>query len=356
MKKKVDNLGLISTVIICLVALLSAPAHAVSFKISGQINRAVMYADNGVDSEVFHVDNDNSSTRFRFVGSEEIGNGMTAGIVWETQFESNTSSGVDIGQNSDGTSAFTERKLEAFFSGGWGKVWIGQGDGAANGTSEVDLSGTNVITYAGVVDMNGGINFVNSVGTKIITIASTRNQFDGLSRNDRLQYDTPKIGPLTLSASATNGDAWELAARLSTELGGLGKIAAAIGYVDTESRTIPQYDQLGASISWLHGTGVNLTLSYGTRDTVGSTEDPENYYAKLGFKQGKHAVSVEWGRTDDLAAVGDESSSYGGAYVFNAYKGVELYAAYRLYELDRLGVTNLEDINVLVVGTRVKFF
>ena len=355
MKKYIVKLGFLSIVIICSIVLLVAPVYAVSFKISGQVNRALEYVDNGVDSEFFHVDNDNSSTRFRFVGSEEIGYGITAGIVWESQFESNSSANIDVGQDpSDGSSTFSERKLEAYFSGNWGKVTIGQGDGAANGSAEVDLSGTSVVTYAGINDMAGSVSFVDSSGGVIDTIGSTRSQFDGLSRNDRLRYDSPKLGPVTLSGSATNGDAWELAARLSTELENIGKIAAAIAYVDSQDRSTPQFDQIDGSISWLHDTGVNLTLSYGSRDTDGGRE-AENYYVKLGYKRGNHAVSVEWGQTDDLAAVDDESSSYGAGYVFNIFKGVELYAGYRLYELDRPGVST-EDISVLMAGTRVKFF
>jgi len=350
---KFKKIGFLSTITICLVVLLVAPVYAVSFKISGQINRALERVDNGVDSDWFHVDNDNSSTRFRFVGSEEIAYGLTTGIVWETQFESNPSNEIDVGQNNDGTSEFTERKFEAYFSGNWGKATIGQGDGAANGTAEVDLSGTSVVTYAGVNDMAGGVTFVDSSGAGITTIGSTRSQFDGLSRNDRLRYDSPKLGPVTLSTSVTNGDAWELAARLSTEMEGLGKIAAAIGYVDGGDR-VP-YEQFDGSVSFLHDTGVNLTLSYGSRDRNNRSEDATNYYVKLGYKQGKHAVSVEWGQTDDLDIDGDESSNYGAGYVFNIHKGIELYAGYRLYELDRPSVS-AEDISVFMAGTRVKFF
>ena len=67
-------------------------AYAVTVKLSGQINRALMWADNGNNSELFHVDNDNSSTRFRLTGMEEFGKNLKVGVVWETQFESNTSS------------------------------------------------------------------------------------------------------------------------------------------------------------------------------------------------------------------------------------------------------------------------
>ncbi len=355
-----QKIGFLSLIAVCAAVLVVAPVYAVSFKISGQVNRAVEYVDNGVNSEWFHVDNDASSTRFRFVGSEEISNGMTAGIVWESQFESNSSANIDVGQNNDGGSAFSERKMEAYFSGNWGKATIGQGSGAADGTVEVDLSGTSVITYAGVVDMASSVSFVDSSGTAIATIGGTRNQFDGLGRVDRLRYDSPKLGPVTLSASATNGDAWELAARLATEMEGIGKIAAAIGYADTQDRENSSgvkldYEQLGGSVSFLHDSGINLTLSYGVRDFDNRSQDAENYYVKLGYILGKHAISVEWGQTDDLEVVGDESSSYGAGYVFNIHDGIELYAGYRLFDLDRSGVST-EDINVFMAGTRVKFF
>jgi len=210
-------------------------------------------------------------------------------------------------------------------------------------------------TYSDIGTTAAGVTFVDSTGASVATVGSVHANFDGLSRNDRLRYDSPKLGPVILSASATNGDAWELAARVTTELENIGKIAAAIGYVDSQDRSTPEFDQIGASISWLHDTGVNLTLVYGVRDPDGGIE-AENYYAKLGYKRGKHAVSVEWGQTDDLAAAGDEANSYGAGYVFNVYKGIELYAGYRLYELDRSSGLSIEDINILMAGTRVKFW
>jgi predicted porin len=124
----------------------------------------VLWADNGTDSDVGHVDNDNSSTRFRIRGSADVTGNTQAGITWETEFESNTSSKFDINQNNDGSADFKERKLEAWYKGPWGKLSIGQGDGAANGTSEMDLSGTTVIAYSGLADMAGGITFKTTGG------------------------------------------------------------------------------------------------------------------------------------------------------------------------------------------------
>ena len=48
--------------------------------------------------------------------------------------------------------------MDAWVEGGWGRVNIGQGDGAANGATESDLSGTGMANGIGVADIGGGIN------------------------------------------------------------------------------------------------------------------------------------------------------------------------------------------------------
>jgi hypothetical protein len=355
MKTKQTHMYTVLVVGLVCWALLVAPALAVEVKLSGQINRAMIWADNGNDSELFHVDNDNSSTRFRLTGEQDLGS-IKAGVVWENEFQSNASNNVDIGQNSDGTSSFNDRKLEAWFGGFFGRFWIGQGDGAANGTSEVDLSGTSVIMYSGVNDTAGSFTFRDDDDNTVATIGSTRSNFDGLSRNDRLRYDTPTFAGFSFAASITNGNAWEAAGRWSQEFNRLGKFAAAIGYIDNADRGNPDdsYSQLGTSVSWLHTTGLNATLSYGLRSIENQSDDPTNYYLKVGYTWGIHAAALEYGLTSDLAASGDDSSNVGAAYVIKPWSGVEFYGTIRSYSLDRSGV-DTNNINQFMFGTRVKF-
>ena len=355
MRKAVKKLFYTGTAVLISIASVQA-VHALEVKLSGQVNRAMMWADNGNDSELFHVDNDNSSTRFRLTGSEQVNDMVKIGVNWENEFESNSSSKVEIGQNGDGDApVLKERKMEAYFDTPYGKVSIGQGDGAANGTSEMDLSGTSVVMYAGVNDTAGSISFRDGDDNVIAEIGDTRSNFDGLSRNDRLRYDSPKFFGFTASASATNGDAYEFALRYAADYGDPGKVAFAVGYVDTQDRTDPTYSQVGGSISYLHKIGINATLSAGTRDIDDADNEPVNYYGKLGYKKGIHAVAVEYGMTQDLAQEDDESSNYGRAYVIKPWKGTEFYGTFRSYQFDRDGVDDIEDINVVMIGTRLKF-
>jgi hypothetical protein len=63
---------------------------------------------------------------------------------------------------------------------------------------------------------------------------------------------------------------------------------------------------------------------------------------------------------DNGAAQGDEGKSYGIGYVWNPVSYLELFAGYRIYQLDRdasllpAGV-GIEDITVGQIGTRIRF-
>ena len=170
LKKKFQS-GFVVLAITAAVLFAISPAKAVDFGISGQINRAALYADDGDDAKWFFVDSNNSSTRFRFTGSNEFDENWKVGIVWENQMESNSSSDdslnddgdgvIDIGSDDDvGDITFTERKMEFYIEHKkFGKLTLGQGDTASNGAAEVDLSGTDVVAYSTIGDMAGGFFF-----------------------------------------------------------------------------------------------------------------------------------------------------------------------------------------------------
>jgi len=360
--KSALNPLVLGTAVASALAMLAAPAYALEAKISGQVNRAIMHADDGNNSEIFHVDNDNSSTRFRFTGSEDIGSGLKAGIVWEVEYQSNDSDQVTLvgapGKSDTGTT-FGERKMEVFFAGAFGQVTLGQGDGAMNGGIEVDLSGTTVVGYAGIGDLGGAITFGGTAG---LSLRSVINQQDFESRYDRLRYDSPKLGPVTISLSTgTNGglDTEEYGIWYSSNLGAAGTLAFAVGFSTKDFSTVapdPRGDQetTGGSISWLHPSGWNVTLA--TSSVANDAgKDSDFKYVKVGYKTGRHAFSADFGMGDDQVAVGDEAEHFGVQYVFAPNQAVDLYAGYKTLGLDRAGGVTFDDIKILAVGSRIKF-
>ncbi len=72
----------------------------VSLKLSGQINKALLFWDsdfegtNG-DSNVYIVDNDLSGSRFRLTGGAKITSDLSAGFAAEFEFQTNDSDAVD---------------------------------------------------------------------------------------------------------------------------------------------------------------------------------------------------------------------------------------------------------------------
>ena len=148
---------------------LAAPmaVHAVKYKLSGQINRAAVYQNDGRNSDIQFVDNISSGTRWRLTGSEDMGNGMKVGFNWEWQNSQNPANGGAAIKSGDFGEAETMRKAEVWFSGGWGKISLGQGDGAGNGTTEVDLSDTWNVAYTGRSSFGAAVAWRTGSGASI---------------------------------------------------------------------------------------------------------------------------------------------------------------------------------------------
>jgi len=360
MRKNMQKI-FVTMAIIAAAMLAISPANAVDFAISGQINRAVMYADDGSTGKWFFVDNDNSSTRFRFTGANDFENSWKVGIVWEVEMQSNASNKVSMDENDTSDVHFDERKMEFWVSQTYGKAWLGQGDTASNGTSEVDLSGTTVAAYSSVGDVGSSFEFQKDGAGTNITVGGSRSNFDGLSRKDRLRYDTPKFAGFYGSASVMSENRWDAALRYAGDFG-WAKLAAAGAWSDPGTSgdselSNPVRDVDGwfsSSASMLFNNGLNLTVSYAKRDQ--DNTDPWNLFGKVGYQfLEKHAASIQYSRTENLSAKDDKGDSFGLAYVFSPWKSVEFYGTYYLHMLDRDAAGDPDDINIFMTGGRVKF-
>ena len=373
-----------------IAAAMAAPtvSHAVKYKLSGQINRAMTVMDDGHNSDVQFIDNSSSGTRWRMKGSEDIGNGNKVGFNWEWQVQSNQAGGP-IGSPDTGL-AQDLRKAEVWFSGSWGKVNFGQGDGAGNGTTETDLSDTWNVAYNGRTSFGGAVAWRTSAGGTItgkggvapttykfdedlatghtlnknaaLTHGDTFNSFDAFSRYDRIRYDTPALGPVVLSVSAGQADKYEVAGRWSQGLGG-GQISAGLFY--GKDRAPGKGDpakpnvknRYGGSIAYLFSFGTNLLASFGSNepDTAGSTT-AKTWYVKAGHKWGNNAASIGYGESKDVVD-GFNDKGFNIGFNHNIPKAkVDLYAGYHFNQLDTPStVASVDDIQAFVLGTKLKF-
>ena len=67
----------------------------VKLSIEGQVNRGLLYYNDGNKSAVRHVDNGASSTRLAFKGSAQATDDLVLGATIEVQFESNSTGTVN---------------------------------------------------------------------------------------------------------------------------------------------------------------------------------------------------------------------------------------------------------------------
>ncbi len=326
-------------------------SNKVNFTVSGQVSRALTFADNGTDSDTLFVDNTNSGSRVRIVGKTDFG-ASSAGVNIETQFEDNLSYATDI-DDKDNNNVFTSRKRELWIKGGWGKVTLGKGDGAANNTSEVDNSGTWIANNVGDF-LHSGLSFADNTGKKIVKLANSMTNFDGFSRNNRLRYDTPKIGPVSLAVSQTQRGS-ELGLFYNQPLGVGSKLSGALGYVKESDSDLKQ---LGLSISYLMANGLSVTGHYGMRNPDNTSVDPKGMYVKVAKKMGgakNHIISTAYHTVNDAVLAGDKAKRVNVSYVYLIpNRRIEVFGDVQKASLERT-TGNLEDLSSVSLGSRIKF-
>jgi predicted porin len=336
-------------------------AQNLQVQLYGQVNRALMFADNEVNSKWFHVDGQPSSTRFGIQGISQVMPGLRAGGRIESEMKSNPSNVVSFTDASAGAVGgqvlFAERWLDAWLEGAWGRIEMGQGSGAADDASTIDLSGTGIANGVALADWGGAIPFTTAGGVATgLNPNAVIDNLDFESRYDRVRYISPVFGGFRFQAGfgqkSDAGEAMEASIWYTAKIA--GELQAALGY---SSVNLAPDDQVtvGGSVSWLHTSGFNITGAYTTRDLpVAPSRDASHWYIKPGYKFGPHAISFIYAVGEDQATAGDEATGYGLGYVWNPIRWAEIYANYIMYKLDQTG-GSLNDITVAAVGTRIRF-
>lgn len=339
------------------IALASGMAQAAEVDFYGHISQAAMFVDDGTNSESYIVDTSNSASRVGVKASQKAGE-LTYGAHLEVQFSNNPSSKVTSTTKSI-SPEFEERHVNVYIKGGFGKVSIGQGDGAANGNTERDLSGTSLASFTNPTSLGGAAQFIDANGGGNVTLKKAMSNLDFESRYDRLRYDLPKLGGFLVSVSQGvkgNNDVTELGVRRVFKLDENGVIHAAAGYsMESKDGVADQETTVGGSVSWRGNSGLNLTAGYSTvSDDDQANPDADFFTMKGGYIFGKNAVSLRYAVANDLVKDGDEATSWVLGYVHKPAKNLDLFASFGLHSLDRSGAS-FDDITVLTTGLRFKF-
>ena len=310
---------------VAVAAALAAPmaAQAVDVTVSGHVARALVITDMSGDagSESKFKDWGSSPSRFRMSGSGEImDGGTTAGFFLELGEKGNM------------------RQSHVFFSGGFGKIALGDASEAADSRAYSDKSGVFVAHGQETGDARGAY-------------------FDGLSggTTEGVHYTSPSIGMGSLEASVGNDDRWSASLVLNTDAGGAA-IRGEAGILDLGSGQ----SSVGASLGTKLAGGLTWSAAWAKQTNKGAASDPGYIQTTVGYIMGDTSVGVGWYRSSNFVNKDSKGTILGLGVNHNLPKvNAHVFASIQQYKAeddaanDGAG-TDTKD-TVFVVGSRVRF-
>lgn len=363
----------------------------VKLEVSGYVNEALIFWDDGFEDNVGVYTNDNSRTRFRFKGSAKITDDVKAGYLLEIGVRSANSKRFTQDDPNPADEAGLDVRHSAWYveSKSLGTVWVGRTGPAAEAITEINLANTkDVAKFSDVEDSALGL-FVRTPGGGTTNlqfrraIRDTGDQPGESERGQIVKYVSPEFGGFAVTAAWGADDYWDIGMNFKGEFGGF-KMAAGIAYgretsknapTDTDSYQIGncrmvddnlnfECDQVGGSASIMHeDTGLYVTAGAGWSQTDavdglygGNADDESTFYSieagieRKFFPIGKTTLfaqyyDVDSGSTDRAVSVdgvatggsviGADLQMYGGGIVQEvSAASMLLYVYYRHVEAD----------------------
>ena len=333
--------------------MVAAPSAQAAVQISGQVNVAALFGSAADDLTV--VDNNTTGSRFRFKASKKFGNGFAVGTRYELQAQfAQSNSSTQIGSNSGGadpvapldadglptdgaglTPVREVRYADVWVKGPFGKIGIGRGDGAANGTAEA----------VGLLNFLGG----NESHLLFNGLGSDFNDIDGLSRQNRVRYDSPKFGGFRFAVSLDNEDEQELGL-FYDQKASWGKLRVRAGFTSGEE----DQSTTDFSVAYKFPFGLGLNYSTGEADNAAGVTTSENDWFLVSYDISKHfVVSAGVGEEQESDAAGDNELTILSA-VWKPVKGAEIYLNYGDWT-NNVVSNEADDDNAFGLGGRFKF-
>jgi hypothetical protein len=292
-------------------ALTGADRSQRSVRIYGQLNRAVMYWDDGRESSTYAVDNDTSSSRFGMLGTHRLAGDLMAGFRVEIDTRATLSSELSaddaLGDLGDGAI----RLRHAYWyveDSKLGRLTLGQQSPATDDITIINLGARMsdaALHYNNKFDvrLSSAGGFTPAFGVNWEDLAHTVDSMRGLY----VRYDAPTFKGMLLSAAAGEDGVWDVALRYTNGPSWL-HLAGGIGYMEDPRAGVRD---LKGSFSMLHeATGLFATVAGGLREddgvAVDMPRDGSFYFVQLGatrryFPFGKTTLYAEYGRYADFS-------------------------------------------------------
>ena len=340
------------------------------FSVGGHINRVVNIADDGANTDAYHLDSGSVPTLTYLKAYLPVDDDLTVGGHIEYALQHNSASAT----SQDSSPGFTTsaRNFEMTLdSKRLGKLWFGRGLMSSFVAVELDKSQTWRYNIISPGNSFGGLKFVDESNKELssLTVASAFIDAEAFNRKDRIRYDSPLFGGFRISGSYGTADANDLSLRWNGQLGSLEMTAA----ITTQNNPVEGRvaDRIDGGIALYHGaTGLSFTLAGVDQEykqsfykDFGRTEgDNSGYAVRLGlrrnwFSLGETRMALDYSASEDVLYAADDARSTGFFISQNIDAwSLEPYFGYRYYDYDTGPNANglsLENIQVWSLGARM---
>jgi hypothetical protein len=190
-----------------------------------------------------------------------------------------------------------------------------------------------------------------------------------MGKVDRVRYDAPALGPVTVSVShgtdlglyVQGRPFTDVGAVLDKDLGDGNKLGATLGYVvlDTGLPAGNEENSMGA-ITFMSGTGISISVAASKLERDDGSLDGRWRYIKLGFDRENQHMALDYSLgTDqlgeDAAVKGTQGKEVGVGYVYDFAKGIKGYAGYKIFTIDDHPTLRLDALKVVTFGMYLRF-
>ena len=346
-----------------------------SVAISGQIQRAFFYVDDGSSERVRHGEHGQSESGIDIKGSSAVNKDVKASFHIDMDVDTQQ-------QNPDGTvnggfggeasgDINTPKVYAALAHSSMGKVAIGRNSAAADGVAHTQLHGAYGFSAALMLANIGDIQLRNTTdqslsGNNIDTRFSTALSDPG-GRSPMIRYDTPRVGGFAAAISHEDAGHVSFGANYGGSVGPF-KVSVKTGYHNGDGDA-DNVAAVGSSI--MHSSGLGGGFNYSlvmdgvqdttaNQDTAMSDQDIHQWYAHVFYKSkfsemGATTLLGEWQQSRDFGASGAEGNSFGVGIGQNIdAAAVSLYMKYIHVDVDETG-QSYEDVQAVESGIRMKF-
>lgn len=373
--------------------------RVVSLQIYGQVNKALLLWDDGIDSDAYIVDNQLASSRVGLKGKAQISAGVSAGYNIELEIADAQSAAVNNSKNGD-DNALSDSALILRQNNFWieneklGRITLGQQSAAAAGTYDVVVANSGQ-TSAIVIGNSFSTRYSNGAGG--LALGTYANNLDNPASdtNDLIRYDSPSIYGFILSTSWGDNDYADVALRFKKDFGAV-RLAAALSYQwNNQAGRAPwsfsdgaDSETFGGSISAMHvPTGLYASFQASTRDYkditaaagplwVSQEGESNMWYVQVGIERkmlpyGLTTIYGDYGNYNNQADLNTNFIGSGTLVETDTTRwgfglnqkidaaAMDIYAHAMFYSFDDKFVGNSvvspEDMSMVVIGSKISF-